>query len=236
MSYDILVFDPAHAPSGREAFLEWWDRQRDRSEPHPYNDSAFTTPKLRAWFFDMIERFPALNGPHAASRDQRSADYCIGYYLIYVAISFDKQATHERAYELAGKHQLGFFEESSSDGEIWLAGVGEKLMLASKHSRQQNPKPITDARIADLVRSHPPVGAVVFRLAHAENPRRRVVVVYSSRDLIGAIATPGSGRGQETLVQLEGDLAEAGITYAVVEENEQRAFARDTALSAARNV
>jgi len=81
MSYDILVFNPAHAPSGREAFLEWWDRQRDWSEPHPYNDSAFTTPKLRAWFFDMIERFPALNGPHAASRDQRSADYCRSFSL-----------------------------------------------------------------------------------------------------------------------------------------------------------
>ena len=48
--------------------------------------------------------------------------------------SFDKQATHERAYELAGKHQLGFFEASSPDGEIWLPGVGDGLVLASKHS------------------------------------------------------------------------------------------------------
>jgi hypothetical protein len=46
MSYDILVFDPAHAPREREAFLEWWDAQAEWSEPHPYNDPAFTTPIL----------------------------------------------------------------------------------------------------------------------------------------------------------------------------------------------
>src|SRR5215470_11256866 len=79
MSYDILVFDPAHAPKEREAFLQWWDAQAEWSEPHPYNDPAFTTPSLRAWFMEMIERFPALGGPYAASRDRRAADYCIGY-------------------------------------------------------------------------------------------------------------------------------------------------------------
>jgi hypothetical protein len=231
MSYDILVFDPAHAPSEREAFLEWWDRQSDWSEPHPYNDPAFTTPKLRAWFFDMIERFPALNGPYAASRDQRRADYCIGYDLIYVAIWFDKQATHERAFELAGKHSLGFFEASSPDGGIWLPGNGTELVLSSKH-QEKPPKPITDPRIAALVRSYRPGGAVVFYPARAENPRRRVVVVYISRDLIPAIKPSFSG----SLVQLECALTEAGIVYAVVEEDQQRAFARDLhdAFSAAR--
>ena len=221
MSYDILVFDPAQAPSEREAFLKWWDKQSDWSEPHPYNDPAFTSPKLRAWFFDMIERFPALNGPYAVSRDQRSADYCIGYHVIYVAIWFDKQATHERAFELAGKHTLGFFEASSPGGEIWLPGNGTELVLSSKH-QEKPPKPITDPRIAALVRSHRPRGAVVYHPASAENPRRRVVLVYISRDLIGA-DPPLRGN----LAQLESALTESGIVYAVVEEDQQRAFARD---------
>jgi hypothetical protein len=60
MSYDILVFDPAYAPREREAFHQWWDAQADWSEPHPYNDPAFTTSSLRAWFMEMIESFPAL--------------------------------------------------------------------------------------------------------------------------------------------------------------------------------
>jgi hypothetical protein len=236
MSYDILVFDPAHAPREREAFLQWWDAQANWSEPHRYNDPAFTTPSLRAWFMEMIERFPALSGPYAASRDQRTASYCIGYHLIYVAISFDKQATHERAHELAGKHRLGFFEASSPDGEIWLPGVGDELVLASKHEHSlQNPKPITDPRIAALVRSHPPGGVIVCEVTHAENPRRIVNVVYSKK-WIEAIAPAPLGR-QRTLAQLESALSEAGIAYAIVEHDEQRAFVGqlDNALSAARN-
>ncbi len=235
MSYDVLIFDPAHAPAEREAFLQWWDAHEWSSEPHPHNDPAFTTPNLRAWFLEMIERFPALNGPYASSRDQRTADYSIGYHLIYVAMWFDKEAAHRRAHELAGKHGLGLFEASSPDGELWLPGVGVELVLASKHSPQQNPKPITDARIAALVRSHPRGGAIVYRPAHAENPRRKVVVVYSSRDLIGAVTSPHNGG---TLLELKSAFAEAGIAYAVVEENEERAFAKelDDALSAARNV
>jgi hypothetical protein len=236
MSYDILVFDPAHAPGEREAFLQWWNAQAEWSEPHPYNDPALTTPSLRAWFMEMIERFPALSGPRAASRDERTASYCIGYHLIYVAISFDKQATHERAYELAGKHRLGFFEASSPDGEIWLPGGGDELVLASKREhRLQNPKPVTDARIAALVKSHPPGGAIIHQPAHAEDPGRTVDVVYS-RSFLEAIA-PGAFGQQRTLAQLERALAEAGIVYAVVEQDEQEAFARqlDDALYAANN-
>src|SRR5262249_34071551 len=70
-------------------------------------------------------------------------------------------------------------------GEIWLPGNGTELVLSSKH-QEKPPKPITDPRIAALVRSHRPGGAVVYHPASAENPRRRVVVVYISRDLIGA--------------------------------------------------
>jgi hypothetical protein len=236
MSYDILVFDPAYAPRERGAFRQWWDAQADWSEPHPYNDPAFTTPSLRAWFMEMIERFPALNGPYASPRDRRAADYCIGYHLVYVAIWVDKQATHERAHELAGKHRLGLYEASSPDGEIWLPGAGDELVLASKHENtRETPKPVTDSRIAALVRSHPPGGVVVNEVVYVENPRRIVNVVYS-RPWIEAFTGTRFGR-QGGLAQLERALTEAGISYAVVEQDEQRAFARqlDEALSAARN-
>jgi hypothetical protein len=143
--------------------------------------------------------------------------------VIYVAIWFDKQETHERAFELACKHTLGFFEASSSGGEIWLPGNGTELVLSSKH-QEKPPKPITDPRIAALVRSYRPGGAVVYLPAYAENPRRRVVLVYISRDLIG-LDPPLPLRGN--LAQLESALTESGIVYAVVDEGQQRAFARD---------
>jgi hypothetical protein len=156
--------------------------------------------------------------------------------LIYVAISFDKQATHERAHELAGKHRLGFFEASSPDGKIWLPGAGDELVLASTHEhRLQNSKPAGDPRIAALVRSHPPGGVVVYEEAHAESPRRTVNVVYSRRWLEAIAPAPLARQG--TLAQLERALAEAGISYAIVEQDEQKAFLRqlDDALSAKRN-
>jgi hypothetical protein len=76
----------------------------------------------------------------------------------------------------------------------------------------------------------------VYDVAHAENPRRTVNVVYS-RKWIEAIAPLGPVGPQRTLAQLESDLAQAGIAYAIIEKDEQQAFARqlDDALSAARN-
>jgi hypothetical protein len=126
---------------------------------------------------------------------------------------------------LAGKHRLGFFEASSPDGEIWLPGDGEKLVLASKHDehrRLQNLQPITDPRIMALVKSHPPGGAVINEMAHAEKPRRLVNVIYG-RDRIAALTKP-IVRKPQTLAQLESALADAGIVYAVVEQDESRTF------------
>ena len=232
MSYDILLFDPAHAPNKREAFLQWWDAYEWSSEPHPHNDPAYTTPILQGWFLEMIEHVPALNGPYASSRDQRSADYSIGAHLIYMAMWFDKEAAHERAHELAGKHRVGLFEASSPHGEIWLPGAGTELVLASKRDEQrrpQNQKQIVDPRIAALLQAHPPGGAVVWDIAYAENPRRRVNVVYSRKSLIEAMTSHLVAGPQRTLVELESTLTAAKIPYAVVEQDEQQAFSRQLA-------
>jgi hypothetical protein len=85
----------------REAFRQWWDAQAECSEPHPYNDPAFTTPSLRAWFMEMIERFPARSAPYGldirrGQRGRRAAAYCIGYHLIYVSIWSDISRPHTR--------------------------------------------------------------------------------------------------------------------------------------------
>jgi hypothetical protein len=235
MSYDILVFDPAHAPKERKGFLDWWDAQADWSEPHPYNDPAFTTPSLQAWFMDMIERFPALNGPYASPRKERAADYCIGYHLIYMAIWFDKQLAHEKAHELAGKYRLGFFEASSPDGEIWLPGESDQSVLASKEEDDEGQldlSQITDPRIKAFVESLPNV--VVWTQADADNPKRTLNVVYGVDSSIEALTR--SAPVQRPLAKLLASLSEEGKCYAVVEDHEHREFAKllHRALSAAR--
>jgi hypothetical protein len=232
MSYDMLLFDPAHAPRERGEFLEWWEAQ-----PPSSNDPTLTTTRLRAWFMEMIERVPALNGPYASARERRdAADYSIGQFLIYVALYGDKQAGHERTFELAGKHGLGLYECSSPDGEIWLPGTEGTLVLASTHVPRQ-PQPVTDSRAIALAAAHPAGGTIVWAIAFAEDPRRMVNVVYSARSPIEAIVRPSQTGAHSTLVELKRSLAAAGIVFAVIEEHEQLDFARQVqdALSAARS-
>jgi len=48
MSYDLMVFDPAAAPAGREAFMEWYDQQTEWADGHSPDDPARCTSGLRA--------------------------------------------------------------------------------------------------------------------------------------------------------------------------------------------
>ena len=46
MSYDLMVFDPASAPTGRIAFLDWFRQQTKWTESHGYNDPSVPTAEL----------------------------------------------------------------------------------------------------------------------------------------------------------------------------------------------
>ncbi len=66
MSYYLMVFEPTVAPNERNAFMEWYAQQTEWTEDHSYQDQAVTTEKLQAWFREMIEHFPPMNGPLAS--------------------------------------------------------------------------------------------------------------------------------------------------------------------------
>src|SRR5690242_3368118 len=96
MSYDLAAFDPATAPRDAAAFTEWYDVQTEWKAAADYYDPAITTPALRAWFMDMIQEFPAMNGPFARPDDEeeddeeetRTSEYNIGRSLIYVGFAW----------------------------------------------------------------------------------------------------------------------------------------------------
>jgi hypothetical protein len=120
MSYDLMVFDPDAAPKDRESFMAWYDKQTEWSENHSYNDPVVSTPSLQAWFREMIQFFPPMNGPFAVAPDASEVtDHAIGKTVIYSAFA---SSVAEQAYgkmrELAIKHRVGFFDASSDDGEI----------------------------------------------------------------------------------------------------------------------
>ena len=123
MSYDLFAFDPSAAPRDRKGLLQWLGAlQEDNGEP-PSDDLESLTPPLRAWFREVMEVFPSLNGPHSTENydDPKATDYelnrdyvvaCLAYSQANVAFSHMK--------ELAEKHHLGFFNISSPTGELWL--------------------------------------------------------------------------------------------------------------------
>ncbi len=127
MSYDLLVFDPNDAPRNLAAFKEWWHQQAEWGEGHSYDDPAATTPSLRAWFDEIRQTFPPMNGPLASNDydDARVTDYSIGHHLIYAAFAWTEA---ENAYpivrDLAVKHSVGFYDASGDegDGEIFFPG------------------------------------------------------------------------------------------------------------------
>ena len=122
MSYDLMVFDAETAPREREAFISWYDRQTRWDESHGYDDPQVTTPELRAWFEEMIQTFPPMNGPLASDDpdDPHVTDYSVGRSVIYAAFAWSQaEVAHQRMGELAAKHGVGFFDVSSEDGSTW---------------------------------------------------------------------------------------------------------------------
>ena len=66
--------------------------------------------------------------------DEASAtDYSIGKQMIYGCFAWSKAAeAYEAAFELAGKHGVGFFNVSSAGEEVWLPEHGRLVLAHSK--------------------------------------------------------------------------------------------------------
>ena len=122
MSYDLMVFEPTAAPRERDAFIDWYHTQANWSEPHGYDDPKVTSPRLAAWFAEMIRTYPPMNGPLRSGNidDPKVTDYSIGSVVIYAAFAWSQA---EQAYaqfrRLAAEHGVGFFDVSG-DSEIVL--------------------------------------------------------------------------------------------------------------------
>ena len=123
MSYDLMVFDPATAPSSRPEFLSWYRQQIEWSEGHSYDDPAVTTPELRHWYQAMIADFPPMNGPDRSDdeNDLRVSDYTVGRFVIYAGFAWSQaESAYETARRIAEMTGVGFFDASADNAEIWL--------------------------------------------------------------------------------------------------------------------
>lgn len=137
MSYDLMVFDPAAAPRSQAAFHQWWEEQQSGEEDTPPSDEPKSlTPRLQAWFAEMIELFPPLNGPLSRQGDDedddgpRLTDYGLARTYVYACFAWSQAAAaaHEHTSKLAEKHGVGLFDVSSEEGAIWIPGPQGQLV------------------------------------------------------------------------------------------------------------
>lgn len=130
MSYDLMVFEKKKAPQTKKDFLDWYEQQIEWNEDHDYQTIQVSSPALQNWFMEMKDTFPPMDGEYAPDPDLLDEDedlelhtveYSIGHDVIYISFSY---STMEEAYELtrklATKHDVGFFDVSSEDGDIIL--------------------------------------------------------------------------------------------------------------------
>ncbi len=121
MSYDLMVFD-AFAPQDRAHFMVWYEQQTQWGEDHGYNDVQVCSGPLQAWYAEIIQTFPNMNGMSEENADNsRATEYALGTRMIYASFAWSQsQAAHETVIRLAQKHGVGFFDVSPTDGTILL--------------------------------------------------------------------------------------------------------------------
>lgn len=134
MSYDLMVFEPDAVPASHEEFLDWYTRETKWSEDHGYDDPAIASEHLRAWYEDIVQIFPPMNGglagQHLPEDEGSNTDYAIGSSFIYASFAWSKsEPAYMTVARLAEKHGLGLFNASSTGEEVWVPGTG-KMMLA----------------------------------------------------------------------------------------------------------
>lgn len=176
MSFDLVVFDPSRAPRDRPAFMEWYVEQL--REPGP--GEVDTSPALSAWLQEFILEFPAMNGPLATGRDHpRRTDYAVREHLILASFAWSQATAGCQAMlKSAGRHGLGVFDASTTDGAIEFPGsvtdaspAGSTVDLDAVHGFLEEHLPLWTAGFAlqymgDLGPSEDPPGhaSATFRL------------------------------------------------------------------------
>ncbi len=116
-----MVFSPDSAPRTRSEFMIWYQDQITWAEEHSYDDPGVASDNLKNWFMEMITTFPAINGPYADDDldSDYATDYSIGKDAIYVAFAWSvAEMAYEVTKDIAEKHNVGFFDVSTDDGDI----------------------------------------------------------------------------------------------------------------------
>ncbi len=124
-----MVFDPASTPRKRAAFLEWYEQQQSGEEDLPPSaDPKSLTSALQAWFMEMIETFPPLNGPLAKDENvdnPKTTDYGLARTYVYACFGWSQaEPAYKHTVVLAEKHRVGFLQDPQHPKRICVTMLG----------------------------------------------------------------------------------------------------------------
>lgn len=147
MSFDIMVIDRHHRIKNCKEFLTWYDDVIQWKDEADYNDYRHATESVQQWFMEMKDVAKPMNGDFAPTGnelgegDHPEADYCIGKDFVYVALGWtDAGSTCQKAFELAKKHGLAFFD---------ISGTSEFYFPDGRHFQVSRQQALNDAYTED---------------------------------------------------------------------------------------
>lgn len=132
MSFDLVAFDPHSAPRTKKAFLDWDQRCQDENQHlTPSDDPGSLTPALQAWFTEMIQSFPPLNGPLSDIKNvdnPTTTDYALDRTRVHACFRWSQaEAAYIHAMTLAEKHRVGMYNISSNEFDAWFPDASGNL-------------------------------------------------------------------------------------------------------------
>ncbi len=132
-----MVFEPEAAPKEHQASMRWYAGFTKWNEGHSYKDPSVTSRRLRLWLSDIQRSYPDMDSMEAAdlipNDDGSLSSYSIGKQAIYVCFAWSKaEEAYTRVMELAGRHEVGFFDVSSPGQEVWMPDAGSLKLVHRK--------------------------------------------------------------------------------------------------------
>jgi hypothetical protein len=127
MSCDYMVFEPEAAPTDQAEFMDWYTKQTEWAAGVSYDSPSITTPKIQALLKDVQKTYSDMKS-FATEADFPEDDsiltgYSIAKDFVYADFRWSQSGpAYETVFQLAAKHQLGFFDLQSS--HIWLPNGG----------------------------------------------------------------------------------------------------------------
>lgn len=127
MSYDLMVFNKDKPFTNKAEFLAWYDKFTEYEEEVVYSDYKHTTQALQNFFLELIKYYPPLSGEFCdedtldefEEQGNFGLEFSIGKDGIYLAFAWSNaDEAYDKVRELAIKHQVGFFDVSSNDGDV----------------------------------------------------------------------------------------------------------------------